>query len=111
MTDSASSVSVAVLGIGLIGPSALAHWHASRPTPLGRRLEQDGIATLDAVGLPDEVLGRQTLQHHRGGLVVRDAVRQHHQPVGRNDPDLGVSPGRSSHIGNAIRTPRYFAKR
>jgi hypothetical protein len=42
-----------------------------------RRMEQDGVAFLDPIGLPDEVLGRHALEHHCGSLLVGDAVWQH----------------------------------
>ena len=56
----------------------------------GCRVEQDGIAFLDLVGLPDEVLGRHALEHHRRRLLIGDAVRQHDQAIRRHYPLFGI---------------------
>src|SRR5258708_6577530 len=42
-----------------------------------------------------------TLQHLRGCLIEGDHLRQSHQPIGRDEPHLGVSPGRTC-IGHSI---------
>ena len=42
----------------------------------GRGMQQDGIAGFDPIGLADQILRRQALQHHRGGGLVVDTVGQ-----------------------------------
>ena len=58
--------------------------------------------SLDPVGLPDEVLGRHAFEHHRGSLLVGDAVRQHDQAIRWHDPHLGIGALRAARIGNAV---------
>jgi hypothetical protein len=70
--------------------------------PTGCRMEQDGVAFLDHVGLPDEVLSRHALEHHRGRLLIGDAVRKHDQAIRRHDPHLRIGALRAARIGNAI---------
>ena len=70
--------------------------------PAGRGMEQDGVAFLDLVGLPDQVLGRHALEHHRGRLLIGDAVRQHDQAIRRHDPHLRIGALGAARIGNAI---------
>ena len=70
--------------------------------PAGRGMEQDGVAFLDLVGLPDEVLGRHALEHHRGRLLIGDAVRQHDQAIRRHDPLLGIGAVGAARIGDAV---------
>src|SRR3954454_4363754 len=67
-----------------------------------RRMEQDRISGLDAVSLPDEVLHSQALQHHGGGSVVVDALRQFQQPIGGDQPSFGVRAKRCSAISDAV---------
>jgi len=41
-----------------------------------RGMEQDGVAGLDAIGLTDQILHRQALEHHRRRGLVIEAVGQ-----------------------------------
>ena len=60
--------------------------------PAGRGVEEDCLELGDLVDLSDEVLHGQTFEHHRRGLLVRDTLRQRHQPVGRHHAHLAVGP-------------------
>jgi hypothetical protein len=68
----------------------------------GRRVEKDGVAGFDAIGLADQVLHREALQHHgRGGFVV-DAVGQLEQAIGRDQARFGIGTDRRAAIGDAV---------
>ena len=74
----------------------------NQPDPARRRMEQDGVAFPDLVDLANEVLHGQAFEHHRRGLLVGDAGRQHHQPVGRHHALLAIGAKRPAGIGDAI---------
>ena len=67
-----------------------------------RGVKQDRVAGFDAIGLADQVLCRQALQHHRRGGRVVDAVGQFEQPVGRDQPRFGIGAERRTAIGDAV---------
>ncbi len=54
------------------------------------------------MGAADQVPGGHALQHHRRGLLVADAVRQWHEPVGRHDPRITVGAERSAGVGDTV---------
>jgi hypothetical protein len=60
--------------------------------PARRGVEEDRVALGDLVDLSDGVLHGQAFEHHRRSLLVRDTLRQHHQPVGRDHAHLAVGP-------------------
>ncbi len=68
----------------------------------GRRMQQDRIAGFDAIGLADQILNREALQHHGGRGAVIDAVGQLEQAVGGDQPRFGVGTERRSTIGDTI---------
>jgi hypothetical protein len=70
--------------------------------PAGSGMEQDGVAFLDLVGLPDEVLGGHALEHHRGRLLIGDAIRQHDQAIRRHDPLFGIGALGPTRVGDAV---------
>ena len=41
-----------------------------------RRMDEDRVALLHAIGLPEQILRGQALEHHGGGLIVGDVVPQ-----------------------------------
>src|SRR4029077_2378453 len=67
-----------------------------------RSMEQDRVAGFGTIGLPDPILRRQALEHHRGRGLVIDAVGQLEEPLGRNQPLLRIGTDRGSPIGNPI---------
>ena len=69
----------------MLGPLAEDQADAAR-----RGMQQDGLAGFDPIGLADEILHRQALQHHRRGGLVIDVVGQLDQAIGRNQPLLGI---------------------
>ncbi len=81
----------------MLGPLAEDQADAAR-----RGMEQDGLAGFDPIGLADQILHRQALQHHRGGGLVIDAVGQLDQAIGRNQPRLGIGAERCISIGDAV---------
>ncbi len=68
----------------------------------GRRVEEDRLAGLDRVGAPQQVLDREALQHHAGGLLEGDRVGQLHQPLGGMDLHLGVGAQGAGGPGHAV---------
>ena len=84
-------------GAEMLGPLA-----EDQADAAGRRMQQDGVAGLDAIGLADQVLRRQALQHHGGGGLVIDAVGQLEQAIGRDQPGFGIGADRRSAIGDAV---------
>jgi hypothetical protein len=67
-----------------------------------RGMQQDGVAGFDAIGLADQILHRQALQHHRRCGLVVDAVGQFDQAFGRNQPLFGIGAERRASIGDAV---------
>src|SRR6185369_13768908 len=72
-----------------------------RANAAGGSVPQHGFALLDRIGGVDEVVHRQALQHHRGGLLVRDPLRELHHPVRRHDALLAVR-ARQSGVGDPV---------
>ena len=68
----------------------------------GGGMQQDGFAGFDAIGLADQILHRQALQHHRRRGLVVDAVGQFDQAIGRDQPRLGIGADRGGAIGDAV---------
>ena len=64
-------------------------------------MHEDQVTRLDGIHLPDQHLRSHTLQHHRGGLIEGDCLRQFHQPIGLDEPHLGIAAGRTG-IGHPI---------
>jgi hypothetical protein len=71
--------------------------HASR-----RGVPQDRHAGLDAKGAPDQVLDWHALQHHRGGGLVVDLVRQPHEQRRGQQARLGVGARWRRGVGHAV---------
>ena len=68
----------------------------------GRSMEQDSVASLDTIGLADEVLSGEAFEHHRSGLVVGNALGQHHEPFRRNEARLGICAERPAGIRDPV---------
>ena len=68
----------------------------------GCGMEQDRVAGFDTIGLPDQILRRQALEHHGSRGLVIDAVRQLEQAVGGDQPLLRIGTDRRGPIGNPI---------
>jgi hypothetical protein len=66
-----------------------------------RCVYEDGMARLDAEGAAQEILRRQSLQHHRGAGLEIDGVGQVHEEVSRHDALLGIGAERPD-IGHAV---------
>src|SRR5690606_26087310 len=89
----------------------------------GNSMEQNGIAWLDGIGLPQQVLRCKSLQHGGGSYLKRDAIRQWYQFSLSDETSAGISaqmPGGISHplayseVGNAVskgfdNTCRFYA--
>ena len=84
-------------GAEMLGPLA-----EDQADAAGRGMQQNGVAGFDAIGLADQVLRGQALQHHRGRGLVVDAVGQLEQTIGRNQPRLGIGADRRRAVGDAI---------
>jgi len=67
-----------------------------------RGAQQDGIAGLHPVGLADQVLHRQTFEHHRRGGGVVDGVGQLEQAVGRDQAGLRIGAKRRAAVGDTV---------
>ncbi len=84
--------------------------HAERLGPLagqgahatGRSVEQDGLAALQFIGLAQQVLHGQALEHGTGGLFEADVVRQVHQVSGGQYVQLAVRAERAAAVGHAV---------
>ena len=68
----------------------------------GRGMQQDGVARFDAIGLADQVLRGEALEHHRRRRLVVDAVGQFQQTIGWDQPRFGISTDRRRAVGDAI---------
>ena len=65
--------------------------------------EQYVVPGLDRVRSPHEVLDGRTLQHHRGGDVVRDRLRQADEAPAREHTGFAVrSDGAVARVGDAV---------
>ena len=65
-------------------------------------MQQDGISGFNPIGLADQILHRQTFEHHRGCGLVIDAVGQLQQTVRRDQPRFGIGAERRSAVGDAV---------
>ena len=81
----------------MLGP--LAEDQADTPR---RGVQQNGLAGFDPIGLADEILHRQALQHHRRGCLVVNVVGQLDQAIRWNQPLIGIGAGRCASIGDAV---------
>ena len=81
----------------MLGPLA-----KDQPDPAGGGVDQDGISFLDPVGLAQEVADSHTLEHHRRRGLVRDAGRNLHHPVGRDQAFLRIGAKRRGRIGHPV---------
>ncbi len=77
----------------------LAH---DQPDTAGRGMDQDRLARFDLMGAADQIPGGHALQHHRRCLLIGDAGRERHQPIGRHDPRFGIGSDRAAGIGDAV---------
>ena len=71
------------------------------PDAAGRGVDQDGVARLHAIGLAQQVLGSEALQHHRRRLLEADIIGQLDQMLDVDIARLGVGAGRRR-IGDAV---------
>ncbi|MNZ35112.1 hypothetical protein D3C78_525020 [compost metagenome] len=111
------------IGLGQCGFLCRTHGtdqlHAQRLGPLAGQgadtprsgVEQDGFATLEIIGLAQQVLHGQALEHHSGSLFESDGVRQAHQVGFGQHVNLAVSAQRAAAISHAIADlePGHFA--
>ncbi|KAG1392581.1 hypothetical protein G6F59_014559 [Rhizopus arrhizus] len=68
----------------------------------GGRMEQDGFAALQAIGLAEQVLHRQALEHQRSGFVETDALGHLDDLVGRHVARFGVGTDGALAVGDAV---------
>jgi hypothetical protein len=66
-----------------VAPERLGPLAGDQADTAGRSLDQHGIARLHAIGLAQQVGGRQALQHHGRTGVERNGLRQNQQPMRR----------------------------
>ena len=64
-------------------------------------MDQDRVARLHRVGLAQQVLRRETLEHHDGADLVGDGLRQVDQQPGRHVALLGIGAERRA-VGHAV---------
>ncbi|MGY4619448.1 hypothetical protein ACVWZ4_004675 [Bradyrhizobium sp. USDA 4472] len=81
----------------MLGPLAQDQANAAR-----RGMQQNGVASLHTIGLPDQVLRGQPLQHHCSRGHVVDPVRQLQKPIGRDQPRLGIGAKRRSAVCDTV---------
>ena len=65
-------------------------------------MEQNGLAALEFIGLTQQVLHGQTLEHHPGGGFEADLVRQLHQIGFRQDVQFAVGAQRAAAVRDAV---------
>ncbi|KAG0948709.1 hypothetical protein G6F31_014030 [Rhizopus arrhizus] len=65
-------------------------------------MEQDGFAALQAIGLAEQVLHRQALEHQRSGFVETDARGHLDDLVGRHVARFGVGTDGALAVGDAV---------
>jgi hypothetical protein len=73
-----------------------------KANPARGGVNEDHLAFADFVDLTDEVLHGQAFEHHRRGLLVRDAFGEHHQPIGRHDAHFAIGPEGATGVGDAV---------
>ncbi len=86
----------------LVRPRRANRRHAERLQPLagdepdasGRRMKDDGVARLHLVKALDQILDGHPLEHHRGGLLGRDAVGNLHDARRRDVARFTVAADR-----------------
>lgn len=80
-----------------LGPLAGEQAHAARGG-----MEENGFAAPQFVGLAQQVLGGEPLEHHRGGLFEVDAVGQVDQLLLRQHMQFAVGAQRAGGVGDAV---------
>ncbi len=70
----------------MLGPLA-----GDQADPAGGGVEQDGLARLYPEGPAQKVLRSHAFQHHRGCLLIADAIRQRYQAIRLDQARLGVT--------------------
>src|SRR5262249_44353715 len=73
----------------------------NKPNAAGGGMHEHGHALLDLEGAAHEIFHGHALEHHRGGLLVADIVRELYGAVGRHNPLRGVTAG-TADIGDAV---------
>ncbi|MOA14114.1 hypothetical protein D3C78_1341980 [compost metagenome] len=68
----------------------------------GSGVEQDGFATLEFIGLTQQVLHGQPFEHDACGLFEADSIRQVHQVVLWQGMQVAVGPQRAAAICHAV---------
>src|SRR5262245_36361501 len=68
----------------------------------GGRMEEHGLPALHAVSATDQILARETFQHHGCGGLVGDALGYLHQAVGGDESHVGVRARRAAGVGYAV---------
>jgi hypothetical protein len=56
----------------------------------GGSMDEHVVALLHAIGSPQEIFHGHALEHHAGGLLVADLVRQLHRSLRRQQPLGGI---------------------
>ena len=84
-----------------VAPRCFAHWRRDQPDAARGGVEEDRVAGLHREGPAQEVLRRHALQHHRGGGVVIDPVRQLDHELDVGEPLLGVV-AEGDDVGDAV---------
>ena len=82
-------------------PQRLAPLAKNEPDASGRGMDQDRVALLHAIGLAQEILRRQALEHHRRAGLVGNRTRQLEEEFRVDVALLGVGAGRTG-VGDAI---------
>lgn len=72
------------------------------PHPTGRGMEKHGIARAAAIDLANQILAGQTLEKAGGGLGVRDAIGQGHDPIRLDHMLGGVGANGAGAIGHPL---------
>jgi hypothetical protein len=84
-------------GAEMLGPLA-----GDEPHPAGRGMEEDGLPRLDPERPAEQVLRGHALEHHRRRLLVRDALGERHEAVGRHQARLGIGAERRRRISHPL---------
>ena len=85
-----------------VAPRCLAHWQAIEPTPPAAAWKRIVSPGFNAIGLAEQILRGEALEHHRGGLLIADAVGHLDQPAGGDQPRLGIGADRRIAVSDAI---------
>ena len=81
----------------MLGPLA-----EDQPDPAGRGVDQNGVSLPDPVGLADQIAHGHALEHHRGRGLVRNVARDLDDPLGRDQPFLGIGAERRGRVGHPV---------